>query len=480
MKFTKLDLLTLLISLFIFASCNDNNTIGLDVAPDDAIQGALVDTVTINTKTVADEVTVTYYGPTSETNQNPTRVPFGYLTDPLFGTADAGLALSVNLPTNAYSFGTNAVIDSAVLVLPYATNFYGDTTTSVYSVDVQQLTKDLSIEGSFLSNKEYAANSVIAGKFTGKIKPKTTGRISEIVPGKPDTMKVVPPSLRIKLNNDFVVNNVMNAGAAALLNNATFNSSFKGLKLSVNKTTSSGTGGIMFFNFAASAGARLDIYYKKQNATTATAKDTLAVTFPISQNVNPVAATIKHNYDGTPVAEQLADNSNKQYEVTYLQGLGGLRNKLSFPYLKELTKNIGAKIVINKAELVVDISSGTDVAPLNPAQRLALYQYDIAGKRALIPDQNPNDPVWYRGNGGNFGTGYNIGTKNYTFIVTGLIQNLIDGKTVDNGLYLAPAAPLLAEYGINPSLTTADRSVIGSFINSNHKVKLNIYYTKID
>ncbi|MEJ5962143.1 DUF4270 family protein [Pedobacter immunditicola] len=476
MKFTKLDLLTLLISLFIFASCNDNNTIGLDVAPDDAIQGALVDTVTVTTKTVADEVTRTYFGITSEANPNPIRVPFGYLTDPLFGTAEAGLALSVNLPTNAYSFGNNAAIDSAVLVLPYEANFYGDTTTSVYSVDVQQLTKDLSVEGSFLSNKEYEAAPVIAGNFTGKIKPKTTVRISEIVPGKADTMKVVPPSLRIKLNNSFVTSNVMNIGASALLNNATFNSAFKGLKVSVNKANSNGTGGIMFFNFAASAGARLDIYYKKQNATTTTATDTLAVTFPISQSVNPVAATIKHNYAGTPVAEQLADVSSKQYEVTYLQGLAGLRNKVSFPHLKELTKNLGAKIVINKAELVVDISAGNDVAPFNPAQRLALYQYDIAGKRALIPDQNSTD---YRFTG-NFGTGYNIGTKKYSFIVTGLIQDLIDGKSVENGLYLAPAPPLIAEYGINPPITTADRSVIGSFINNNHKVRLNIYYTKIN
>jgi len=472
MKFTKLDLLTLLISLFIFASCNDNNTIGLDVAPNDAIQGALLDTVTVTTKTVTDEVTGTFYGANSEAN--PTRLPFGYLKDPLFGTSEASLALSVNLPTNAYNFGANATIDSAILVLPYAANFYGDTTTSVYNVNVQQLSSDLSVQGAFLSDKVYEAGTEIRGNFNGKIKPKTTVRIYDIVTGKADTIKVVPPSLRIKLNNDFVVNNIMNIGAAALQNNATFNSSFKGLKLTASTQE---TGGIMFFNFAASAGARLDIYYRKQNATTITATDTLAVTFPISQNVNPVAATIKHNYEGSPVAAQLADVSSKQYEVTYLQGLAGLRNKISFPSLKELTKNIGAKIVINKAELVVDISAGTDVAPFNPAQRLALYQYDIAGKRTFIPDQNTSDLVYYRGN---FGTGYNIGNKNYTFIVTGLIQNLIDGKAVDNGLYLAPAPPLIAEYGINPSLTTADRSVIGSFINGNQKVKLNIYYTKIN
>ena len=474
MKFSKIDLLTLLISLFLFASCNSSNTIGLDLDPDDAIQGALVDTLTIKTNTVADEVTGTYFG--TQSTGNPTRLPFGHLTDPLFGTTEASLALSVNLPTNAYSFGTNAVLDSAVLVLPYAGSFYGDTTTSVYSVDVQQLTKDITTESSYLSNKEYEAQMEVAGTFTGKIKPNTKVRINEIVAGGPDTLITTSASLRIKLNNAFVLSKIVTKGAGVLANNATFNADFKGLKVAVNKANSSGNGGVMFFDFTSAGGAKVELYYKKQNATTTTATDTLAVSFPISQSTNAVAATIKHNYEGTPVAAQLADVSNTQYEVTYLQALSGVRNKISLPYVKDFAKNVGAKIIINKAELVVDLSAGTDVAPFTPAQRLSLYQYDIAGKRALIPDQNSQDPRYT----GNFGTGYNIGNKNYTFIVTGLVQDLIDGKAVDNGIFLAPAPALLAEYGINPSLISADRSVIGSFNNGTNKVKLNIYYTKVD
>ena len=273
-----------------------------------------------------------------------------------------------------------------------------------------------------------------------------------------------------------MLSKIVTKGSGVLENNATFNADFKGLKVAVNKTNSSGNGGIMFFNFTSNGDSKIELYYKKQNATTTTATDTVAASFPISQSTNAVAATIKHNYVGTPVATQLADASNTQHEVTYLQALSGVRNKISFPYVKDFAKNVGAKIIINKAELVVDISAGTDVAPFTPAQRLALYQYDIAGKRALIPDQNSKDPRYT----GNFGTGYNIGNKNYTFIVTGLLQDLIDGKAVDNGIFLAPAPALLAEYGISPSLTSADRSVIGSFINGTHKVKLNIYYTKVD
>ncbi len=472
MKFSKLDLLTLLISLFLFASCNESSTIGLDLDPNNAIQGKLVDSLIVSTKTVADDAAVTYLGANSQAN--PTRLPLGFLTDPVFGTTEASLAFSVNVPANSYSFGLSPTIDSAVLVLPYASNFYGDTTTTDYNVKVTQLSNDLSVSGSFLSTNEYASLAD-AGSFTGKIKPNTVSKVTEIVAGKPDTIRTFPPSLRIKLDNAFIESNIIKKDASVLLNNATFNNSFRGLKVSTT-VAGPGTGGMMFFNFNASAGARVDIYYKKQNATTVTERDTTTVTFPISQSVNPVAATIKHNYAGTLVDAQLKDATNQQFDITYLQGLAGLRNKISFPDLKNFTKNLGAKIVINKAELVVDISPGTDVAPFNPAQRLALYQYDIAGQRAFIPDQNTSNMVYYKGN---FGTGYNISNKNYTFIVTGLIQNLIDGKIADNGIYLAPAPALITEYGINSPLTTAARSVIGSFGNGK-KVKLNIYYTKIN
>ena len=51
MKFIKLDLLTLLISLFLFASCESTSTIGLEVDPSAAVQGNLIDTLTINSRT---------------------------------------------------------------------------------------------------------------------------------------------------------------------------------------------------------------------------------------------------------------------------------------------------------------------------------------------------------------------------------------------------------------------------------------------
>ena len=467
MKFSKLDLLTLLISLFLFASCNESNTLGLDLDPENAIQGALVDTLTIQTKTLADDPTAT---------TNASRFPFGFIKDPVFGTSEASLALGLSTPNSAaYSFGTNPTIDSAVLVLPYTSEFYGDTTTSVYSIDVHQLTKNLSKETNFLSNREYAFQNTVIGNFTGRVKPKTPFKITAIVTGAADTLKATSPSIRIRLDRAFIQTNLANVSTANLANNAVFNEYFKGLHVSINKSKTTGNGGIMHLNLADSS--RVEVYYKKQNATTATKIDTVFTIFRASRSAGPIAATIKHNYEGTEIATQLADVSNKQYEVTYLQSLAGLRNKISFPYLQAFAKNVGSKIVINKAELVVDLSTGTDVAPYLPAQRLALYQLDIAGQRALIADQSTTD---YRYTG-NFGTGFNSASKTYSFIVTAHVQDLIDGKTQDYGTFLAPAPTTLAtEYSILPNIITAHRSVIGSRTNSSNKVKLNIYYTKID
>ena len=227
MKFSKLDLLTLLISLFLFASCNESNTLGLDLDPENAIQGALVDTLTIQTKTLADDPTAT---------TNALRFPFGFIKDPVFGTSEASLALGLSTPNSAaYSFGTNPTIDSAVLVLPYTSEFYGDTTTSVYSIDVHQLTKNLSKETNFLSNREYAFQNTVIGNFTGRVKPKTPFKITAIVTGAADTLKATSPSIRIRLDRAFIQTNLANVSTANLANNAVFNEYFKGLHVSINK-----------------------------------------------------------------------------------------------------------------------------------------------------------------------------------------------------------------------------------------------------
>ncbi|MCD0487444.1 DUF4270 domain-containing protein [Pedobacter sp. MC2016-14] len=471
MKFTKLDLLTLLISLFLFASCENSNTIGLDVDPATEIQGKLIDTITVSSKTLTDDVISTI---------GLTRYPFGYLQDPTLGTSEASLAMAINVPSTSFRFGKNAVLDSAVLVLPYSTQFYGDTTISRYAVEVHQLAKDISMEENFKSNVDWAYGDLLSQPASGnvnifRIQPTTTVKTTDIVTGAADTIKTGVAQLRIKLNTAVMQNKIVSIDTFKLNNSAALAGIFKGLHLRINKSLSTGTGGIMFFDMSGT-NSRIEFYYKRPNATTSTNIDTVASYFPIAYASNPVAATIKHTYT-TAVNAQLNDVSNTQYNVTYLQGLGGLRNKITFPYLDKFYANFGVKagtkIIVNKAELVIDLSSGTDVTPFTPAPRLALYRYDIAGQRTNLPDNSSTDQRATA-----FGGYYDAVNKKYVFSVTAYLQDLLDGKLIDYGTYLSTSSS--TEFNATPALTSSARSIIGSKANATNKLKLNVYYTVIN
>lgn len=470
MRFLKLDLLTLLISLFLFASCEKTSTIGLEIDPSNAIQGSLVDTITISSRTLSEKIVST---------NGLTRNPLGLLTDPLLGKTEANLSMAVNVPSNAYNFGTTPTLDSAVLVLNYGGEFYGDSTSN-FNIEVRQLVDDLSASESFLSNQSWLATNTVVGSKSGKLYPNTRVKVTDIVTGKADTIRSASPQLRIQLNKTFIENNIININAENLKYNQNFVRFFRGLQ--VKASTSATTGGMMFFEFTG-ATSGVYLYYKKQNTTT-NQPDTVAVNFPILNSSSPVVSTVTHNYS-TAVSTQLA-NPNQQYPVTYLQPLSGLRTKISFPYLKNFVANVG-KVVVNKAELVIDLSSGTDPIPFNAAPRLALYRYDIAEQRKNIPDNDRGslttaaDPRATQ-TAAIFGGYFNAIKKQYVFVVTAYIQDLLNGKTQDYGTFLAPTPT--DEFSVNPSMASGARAVIGSFkknpVAGDNVMKMNIYYTKIN
>jgi hypothetical protein len=510
MKFSKLDLLTLLISLFLFSSCKDSSSIGLDVDSEAAVTGTLLDTVTVTSRTVKDEATQTFYG--ANLASNPTRYPLGMMKDAIFGGTTASLAMSVSLPSStATSFSTTPVtIDSAVLVLAYSTDsllsrareFYGDSTAN-YNITVSQLAENLSTQSSWLSTKTYASGDVL-GTHTGPARPNTKVRVMSIITGAADTAVSKAPHIRIKLNAEQIKNKIALLDSLTLTTNARFNAAFRGLKVTA---TTTGTGGMMFLDFATGT-SNLEIYYKQQNATTTTQIDTIYKAFPISTAINPVAATVTHDYTNTPVATQI--NNPGEYQVTYLQAMNGIRNKISFPYLKNLTTSLGSRIIINKAELVIDSSDPADSIPFKIPPRLAMYSLDIAGQRQHIADNNPQSDANQSGDPRTAASGVPFDGfyrfvksgyihNSYSFNITNYIQDLIDGKVVDNGTFIAPIAtnatavnyrnstglltggqvlPVLTNYAY-PAPTSAGRVVIGSFNNTNNrKIRLNIYYVK--
>ncbi|MNK00009.1 hypothetical protein D3C87_177900 [compost metagenome] len=480
MRFLKLDLLTLLISLFLFASCENTSTIGLEVDPTTAIQGNLIDTATIFSRTVKDDAVNT---------STLARHPFGYINDPELGSTESSLALSVNIPSESYSFGTAAVLDSAVLVLNFAGEFYGDSTAN-YSIDVHQLQNNVAKESSYLSSRpaRFPAQSLLAN-YSGKIYPTTPIKVTDVLTGAKDTVMTVTPQIRLKLDNTTITNSIINPDPAIpnkLKYNSIFQEAFKGLRLEINNQTGNG---IMFFNFASTtpttSTSGLVLYYRKQNATTSTERDTVSVNFPVSTSTGPVAARVTHAYSTKVNAQLTPTDPKEQFEVTYLQPLAGLRTKLAFPYLKKMRTEVG-KMVVNKAELIIDLKSGTDVAPFRAAPRLALYRFDIAGQRKNLPDNDAGDGITTAGdpraNPTTFGGYFDSVNKRYVFTVTAYVQDLLDGKTEDYGTFLS-VTPATAFQFTSP-FNTASRAIIGSFkkipATGNNIMKLNVYYTKVN
>ena len=493
MKFSKLDLLTLLISLFLFSSCKDSSSIGLDVSPATGVTGILLDTATVTSRTVLDEPSSTFF---SATVQGGTaglpRYPLGEMLDPVFGTTTASLALSIGLPSGTgFTVGKNAVIDSAVLVLPYQVTpgsttalnvfspFYGDS-TAAFNVDVSQLDANLYTQTKFMSNTVYAATNSL-GSLQTLARPTTSVKVKRVIDGAPDTVYNAVPQIRVKLNSAMIQSKILALDSATLSTNSNLNAAFKGLKVTARKASGK-PGGIMFFEFR-SGNANLEIYYKKTSTTANKTIDTVFARFPISLSTSPtpVAASIQHDYTNTPVEAQLKTPAD--YPVTYLQAMSGVRNQITFPYLKNLKASLGTKIVINKAELVIDINDPADSIPFKIPPRLALYRLDIAKQRQNVPDNNQASQANPSGDPRAilpFGGYYDSTKKSYTFVITNYVQDLIDGKTIDYGTFLATTPA--TEFNVFPYPTSAGRAVIGAFSKdpsaTKRRMRLNIYYIK--
>ncbi|WP_423148726.1 DUF4270 domain-containing protein [Rubrolithibacter danxiaensis] len=480
MKYTKLDLLTLLISLFILSSCQNPDKIGLDISPDQQVLGTLDSSLTVTATTVKEDTLIT-----SALKQSP----LGYSKDPVFGTTVSNLALSLTLPTDSSKvrFGTNPQLDSAVLVMNYGNEFYGDSVNSNYTINVHQLNEAFNTTSNYYNTKSWDFNPAVVGTKTVKhFAIKDSVRISRFVKGKADTVVKVLPHLRIPLKSEFINAKFFNAGTTNLSSSTKFQSFLKGLYLTIDQSKIGGAGGTVFF---VSDSIKLELYYKNDTVRNFTV-------FPLASTNSgvAVAASMQHDYTGTPVQEQLTTNIPNPSRV-YVQALGGVRTKIKFPDLNEL-KKLG-KIVINKAELVLypDESSQT---LLSPAKRLTLYHTDIAGQRQEAPD---NDAGQLNGFGDksykdifSFGGFYDKTKKKYTFNITSYLQRVLSGKLEQYDTYIAPMRYDLIRNASNgssfdprttdiyPSGTTAGQTVLGGGTNSSSAVKmqLNIFYTRLD
>jgi len=464
MKFFRLDLLTLLISLFILNGCKNQDSVGLGINSTNQLNTNLIDTSTIviNTDTIGPLVT-----------SGVAKNPLAYFIDPVFGTTVSNLATDLNLPGQAaYTPPVGTItIDSARLVMNYADGFYGDSITSSYTVNVYQLDERYNTDSAYYNTKQWKYNSDnLLGTLTFNARPHDSIKIYHIINGAPDTLVKVPPQIRIPISNSFVNANLFTLSATDLGSNSLFQNLINGLYITINRTKSTGAGGVLMFSGADS----LSVYYHSVSGTTI---DTAEVQLPLAH----MAASITHTFTQT-IQNELNNKTTGSRNTFYLQGLAGLRAKISFPhFLANLRAGLLKKdsdVLINRAELVITPQPGTYI-PYVPLPKITMYQLDLALQPSLIQDANPGDAR--SGGLSTFGGFYNPTTNQYHFILTAFLQDMVIGKITSYGTYIAPIDNTnTTSVDVLPTSQVGARTVaVGTNASSPYRIKLNVIYTKI-
>jgi hypothetical protein len=476
MKFFRIDLLTLLISLFILNSCKNQDTAGFTLGTKGTLSGSLIDTATVFTNTVPDDSVAT---------TGITKCPLGYLNDPIFGTSLSSLITDINLPgSTAYTLPTGTItIDSAFMVLSYADGFYGDSLQN-YTLNVYQLNQKPIGGQAYYSNYPWSYNTgSLVGSLTFQPRPLDSIKIYDIIQGAPDTLYKVPPQIRIPISTSFISSQFFNVGATTLSSNNIFRNTVKGFYITASPSQIASPGGTMMIK--APGDSTLAIYIRAKSGTII---DTSVVYLDISQHASQVQRSFSQQ------VQTALKNATSTSSLVYLEGLSGTRVKVSFPYIQKLFSTVGGanNVVINRAELVVtpiQTLSGDIPKYLVPLPKLTLYRYDIAHTRLDVEDAYG---ISSAAGVGSFGGYLQQSTPDspipaYHFLVTSYLQDLITNRTSDYGTYVAPVDTTnTTSVDIGPTVSVAARSVAGGgYINAAgaanpaYAMKLNIIYTRI-
>lgn len=437
----QVSLLVLLITFF--ASCTKELTpIGLNLlSNEDMLQMGYTDTASIVAYSVMEDSVYT-----QELSVNYVGLAYiGSMYDPIFGKTNAALYTQIRTTTSRVRFGTNPVFDSAYLMLPMQGRSFGDTLTNM-TYKVYELSESIIDSVHAYSNSKVTYNqSDLLGQITIQPRPHD----STYYNGKKRA-----PMLRIPIGVKFG-NKILSISDTNTLNTATdFVKYFKGICIVAESQTSPGSGSIITTKVAVEE-SRLLMYYHNT-------ADTLTYSFAINSDCSRFNSYTHDNYDGSipQLKQQLAGDTLLGKEFLFLQGMGGVKVKIKFPYLKDWFNN--DKVVINDAQLVLTNASTSDVF-LNP-QSLTLRAVGETGSTSPFSIIDESDPQGY------FDGVYNPSTRTYRFNLKRYVQQVMTGAIDNrNGLYL-----------VIPSASyTGARLVLHGTDSPESDIKLYLRFTKL-
>jgi len=410
--------------LFTLNGCEDAVETGLNLLPtEDQINTVYSDTTTVTTLTMLED--------TLRADELSAQL-LGSDLSPTFGLSVASVFTQVNLEGTP-AFGLQPVADSLVLILAYS-GHYGDT-SGIQGVVAYRLTEDMLSASEYYSNNTFAYDANALGSLSYYSRPNTKVAVDS------DT---VAPHIRILLSQALANEIIALNGQSTLSSNAEWLAYFKGIFLESQTVTYPGA--ISYFNFFNS---RLTLYFHELN-------DTISKNYNFSLTGARVN-NFSHDYTGSQVGLQLND-PNTNDSINYLQALAGVKTKITFPYLKHFLDS--GSIAINRAELT--ISTGEVTIP-----------YSLPNKTFLVTTSDDGTmifPIDYYESTSYYGGDLNSTSNGYKFNIARQLQRYLDGVVSNADFYLI----------ISSSGVEANRAIIRSGKNPADRMKLSIFYTKIN
>jgi len=437
-------LISILLILALFSCQKDPYEIGFDLLPpSDTLHVVTTDTCTVEAFSVLQD---------SVRTDKVSTLILGSMMDPTFGQTTAGFYAQARLSSEGADFGTNPVLDSLVLVMFYK-GYYGDTLTQ-QRVKVYEISEDFSYDSLHFSNQHLDTYpTVLADEvFYPRIK---------------DSVKVygenIAPHLRINLSKQtsYLGNKILNAPSDALATNTAFLKFMKGLYVTAAPVNNNGA----MLNFSVTAGtSKLVVYFHNGNDP---ADDSLHY----DMYFNEVSGRFIHcDHGGYLSASQdlkrqiLNRDSSQGVNKLFLQGMGGVKVKLKFPYIKNLGQ--GKLIAINDAILQLT-NIENDTVRKAPAS-LTMVRQDSIGRIGYLVDESEGASY--------FGGTYNETTHTYFFRMSQHFQNVVMNSYSDHfDIYLMVNSPVTSFASPNRITLYGTKTQIPGQLNN--RLNLKITYT---
>lgn len=346
-------------------------------------------------------------------SQNLSSYRVGQSIDPRFGTVNANLNLEFRTSISNKNFGANPVIDSIVLVLPYA-GLWGERDANIM-VNVHRVEPE-----AFFKEKFYLVTDSVDYLPTPikevNIQSEIALTDSVEVGGENDI-----PQYRLDLTSELLQEFTDQLAIDGLSNDTIFQTWFGGLSLIIDSLNASKSNTLMEFNLNSSRSG-LFVYYKNDT-------DTSNFRLPSDNFTNTFNA---YDYQFTPEFQTIINSDSS--ETAYAGGLGRARLGIDLSPLQKYNNGI-----IQKATIEFNIQDNQD-STLPIIQELEPFILDTATDEFLRPldfiveNQFPN----YSIDGRPLSATLNDGSAGYQYQVNLVSQAKLvqEGTARSNEIYL--------------------------------------------